>query len=368
VSAARPMEVEEIRDPERFHALETPWNRLLAESAHDLPFLRHEWLRVWWKHFGREGALSIYWVTREGVPVLAAPLYRTRDRRVGLGIWELRSMTNEHSFRFDILLRRGETEAPAALWRHLSRTGGWDLIEIRDVVWPEASAARLLEAARADGHPTGVWLSYESPYLAPRGPFEGYRGDLKPKFRSNLRNRIRRLGALGALSFETLSEPEPALAALPTGLALEGSGWKQEEGSAIACDPTLRAFYTEWAALSAERGWLRLHFLSVGGRAIAFDYSLLYGGRLYCLKMGYDPGFASYSAGQLLKHRILEQSFSAGVREYDFLGPMMEAKADWHPSSRRHAWLFLYALGVVARLAHAEKFRLRPAVKRLLNR
>lgn len=368
MSDAPQLDVEEIRDPERFHALEAPWNRLLSESAHDLPFLRHEWLRLWWKHFGREGALSIYWVTREGVPVLAAPLYRAREGQVGIGLRELRSMTNEHSFRFDILLRRGETEAPSALWRHLSGTGGWDLIQIRDVVWPEASASSLVETARADGHPTGVWPSYESPYLAPQGPFESYRERLKPKFRSNLRNRTRRLGALGALSFETLADPKPALAALPAGLALEGSGWKREQGSAIACDPTLTSFYTDWAGLSAERGWLRLHFLSVGGRAIAFDYSLLYGDRLYCLKMGYDPEFAVYSAGQLLKQRILEQSFSSGVHEYDFLGPMMEAKADWQPSRRRHAWLFLYARGVAARLAHAEKFRLRPAVKRLLGR
>lgn len=360
--------VEEVGDPARFAGLEGEWNELLASSAREMPFLRHEWLRTWWKHFGVGSQLAVFLVRRGGRLVLALPLFAERSRCLGLPLTTLRSTSNEHSFRFDLILAQGEESAVDALWQHLAARGGWHLIQLRDVVWPGADAGRLADVARKAGHPTGVWLSYESPFLPIAGNFAAYDSSLHSKFRSNLRNRSRRISTLGPVSFEAVAEPERAGTLLPAGLELEGSGWKREAGSAIAADPTLTAFYTEWADIAARSGWLRLHFLRVAERAVAFDYSLRYGRTLYCLKMGYDPEFAPFSAGQLLKERILERAFAEGCDEYDFLGPTMEAKADWRPQVRRHAWLFLYNRDALSRLAHLEKFRLRPFAKGLLRR
>ncbi|HEY7727621.1 MAG TPA: GNAT family N-acetyltransferase [Candidatus Eisenbacteria bacterium] len=364
---AREFVIEEIRELDRFDSLREPWNRLLAASEHDLPFLSHEWLRLWWKHFGGNRRLAVFWVLRGGHPVLAVPLMEVRSRFLGLPFTVLQSMTNEHSFRFDLILRRRAEDAVEALFRHLVARGGWNLVQLRDVVTLDCSAEQLLQIARSARHPTGVWRSYESPFLVPDGSFEQYKSHLKPKLRRNLRNRMKRLSALGGVTFEIVEDPARAGALLPMGFALEGSGWKREAGSAIASDPTLTAFYGDWARLAGERGWLRLHFLRVGGRYIAFDYSLRYGGRVYCLKIGYDPEFAPYSAGQLLKERILQRVHAEEVREYDFLGPMIDAKRDWNPQSRRHAWLFLYGRDPRSRLAHAYKFGLRAGVRRLLG-
>jgi len=49
---------------------------------------------------------------------------------------------------------------------------------------------------------------------------------------------------------------------------MEGEG-----GSAIASDPALRRFYTEWGEMAADRDWLRLWFLRLGGRRVAFEYN-----------------------------------------------------------------------------------------------
>ncbi|HKP88939.1 MAG TPA: GNAT family N-acetyltransferase, partial [Thermoleophilaceae bacterium] len=40
---------------------------------------------------------------------------------------------------------------------------------------------------------------------------------------------------------------------------------------------------------AAEQGWLRLAFLRLDGRAIAFDMCLEHGGAFYVLKGGFDP-------------------------------------------------------------------------------
>jgi hypothetical protein len=77
------------------------------------------------------------------------------------------------------------------------------------------------------------------------------------------------------LSFEHVTSPELALdACLEEGFALESSGWKGAEGSAIFCDDRLRSFYTELARTVPAHGYLALSFLRCGGRAVAFQMSL----------------------------------------------------------------------------------------------
>jgi CelD/BcsL family acetyltransferase involved in cellulose biosynthesis len=84
--------------------------------------------------------------------------------------------------------------------------------------------------------------------------------------------------------------------------------------------------------------------------------------------MGYDPVWERYSVGQLLKAEILRRCFDAGTGEYDFLGVMTRAKADWMPLTRRHEWQFIFSRALRGRALHAWKFALVPRIKRILHR
>jgi hypothetical protein len=164
------------------------------------------------------------------------------------------------------------------------------------------------------------------------------------------------------------TEAADALRLLPTGLDIESRGWKSREGTAIASNPTLTSFYTEWAQVAASQGWLRLFFLSVADTHAAFEYNIAYGGRLYCLKIGYDERFAAYSVGQLLKEEILRLCHEGGFEEYDFLGVVNESKLDWQPELRDHKWLYIYNQDFRSCMAHLYKFGLVPRVKRWIGR
>src|SRR5439155_10777058 len=74
---------------------------------------------------------------------------------------------------------------------------------------------------------------------------------------------------------------------LSEGFRLEGSGWKERAGTAILSDPTVEGFYRAVARWASQRGWLRLAFLRLDGRAIAFDICLEQGGAVYVLKGGF---------------------------------------------------------------------------------
>lgn len=369
MSATASYEVAEVSERADFLLLESEWNALLDECACDLPFMRHEWFRIWLDHFGEGRRLSIITARRNGRLVLALPMGETREAWMLIPFVLLRSLTNAHSFRFQVLLARGEEPSVRAAWDYLrKRPRAWNLIEFERFPTGFPADETLLLAARESGRPAGVWRGGISPYLPLRGTWEGYLASLKPKFRSNMRNRLKRLQSLGAIEYEVVTAAGDCAAALEDAFAIEASGWKGDEQSAIAQDAGLEDFYTKWAALAAERGWLRLWFLRLDGRRVAFEYDVEYKGVLYCMKIGYDPKLHPYSAGQILKAAVLERAFAQGLREYDFLGVMDEAKGNWTAEGRPFNWFYLYNGSIPSRLHHAFKFAVTPGIKRMLRR
>src|SRR4028119_457958 len=94
----------------------------------------------------------------------------------------------------------------------------------------------------------------------------------------------------------------------------------EPEGTSINAHPSTRRFYTEVAHWAAERGKLRLAFLRLDGQPLAFDFCLECRKIHYMLKTGYDPAYARFSPGKVLRHLMLARAFSEGLAVYDFGG------------------------------------------------
>ena len=132
-------------------------------------------------------------------------------------------------------------------------------------------------------------------------------------------------------------------ALLAEGFAVEASGWKGESGTSILGSPSTARFYREVAAWAAAEDWLRLWFLRLDGKAIAFAYCLEHGGAHYELKVGFDPEFSRFGPGVLLARAKLEHCFSAGLESYEFLGQAERHKLDWTEDCRELARLQVFA-------------------------
>ena len=352
---------ETITSVETFLALEPEWTALAADAGLDHPFLTHEWMRTWWRHFGAGRQLHIV-VARDRAGALAgiAPLMASRTLMFGLPIRRLEAMANEHSPRFDFITRRGTEDVFPAIWDHLLRAaGGWEVLQLTQLPAGSRVTLELPALARQRGCQTGRWASEESPYVPLIGAWEQYFQGLGTKHRSNLRNRFKRLGALGPVAFETVRSAD----ALAEGLRLEAAAWKGKAGTAIESRADVREFYYGLAEQAAGRGWLRLQFLSVAGRRIAFQYVIRYGGKQFLLKPGYDPEFSAYSPSNLLCARVLEQAFADGVTEHDFLGAAEPWKREWASCTRPHEWLFVFPNTARGRLLFHMKFQVLPRLQ-----
>jgi hypothetical protein len=83
-------------------------------------------------------------------------------------------------------------------------------------------------------------------------------------------------------------------------LALEASGWKGRQRSALAGEDGRAAFARAAVRRLADAGMCRIHSLCLGGRPIASLIIFAAGGVAYTWKTAYDEALAAFSPGTLL--------------------------------------------------------------------
>jgi CelD/BcsL family acetyltransferase involved in cellulose biosynthesis len=356
--------VEVISDDQAFLDLAPVWNKLVEVAGIDHPFLTHEWIRTWWECFGAGKQLHIL-VVKVGAEVIAiAPLMLSSGRIYGCKVRRVQFLYNDHTPRCNFIVARWVKQAYQVIWHCLvDQQAFWDVMELCQLPAGSRTLKELPTLAAGGGFLVGLWRSPPSPYVPVLGPWESYFKRLKGNFRGNVQRRLKRLEQFGPVALEVMSSGEHLGSALEDGWRLEAAAWKGQAGTAINRRPELRRFYTRFAQRAAECGWLRLHFLTVDRHRIAFDYSLCYQNKLYCLKGGYDPQFAHCSPGKLLDYMILREAFERGLSEVDFLGEEDRWKLDWTSAQRSHYWLYVFPNVLPMRLLHDAKFRLVPRLK-----
>ena len=364
-TAANLLEVTEVTTTEGLASLAPAWDGLVERAGVPHPFLTHAWIRTFWESFGEPGGLYVLVVRRSGQVVAIAPFARRTRMMYGIPARVIETIRNPHSPRSDILLSAHPLETCGAILEHLvSRRGSWDVLELGNVPADSSAYRELRRIARVGGLLTGTESLGGSPFVARPAAWEDYLRTLSTKHRSNLRNRLGRLGKQGEVVLETVTGGDGLDAALAEAFRLEASGWKNGNGTAIASHAPTKQFYRALAERAAAAGWLRLEFLKVGDRRIAVIYALRYGGRHYILKLGYDPEFATYSPGHLVCLKALEQAFAEGAVEVDFLGDDDPWKREWTSDVRAHRWLFLFPDHFRARCLYVAKFGVVPRLKR----
>ena len=364
-AAANLLHVEEVTTAEGLASLAPAWDGLVQRSDVDHPFLTHAWIRTFWEAFGEPGELCILVVRRHGQVVAIAPLVRRTRTMYGIQARIIETIRNPHSPRSDFILSTQPLESCGAILGHLvGGRGGWDVLELGNL--PETSVAyrAVRRIARVAGLHTGSESLGGSPFVPRPTDWSTYLSTLSAKHRSNLRNRLGRLGRQGEVALETVAGGADLGDALEDVFRLEASGWKRGAGTAISSEPSTEHFYRTLARRAAACGWLRLQFLKVGDRRIAAIYGLRYGGRHYIVKLGYDPEFSSYAPGHLVCMLALEHAFAEGAVEVDFLGDDDPWKRDWTSEVRTHRWLFVFPDHFRARCLYLAKFGVVPRLKR----
>lgn len=330
------------------------WDALADSLAAPL-FLRPGWFAAWWHAFG-DGSLELLTAS-------------AGDRLVGVAVLErvggrLAAAANFHTPLYGLL---GEADAAAALARQLfDRAGRRVSLSFLDRARPEERLVR--QAAAAAGFRVVERSASRSPFVDTSGDWSAYEAALSKNLRSDVRRRRRRLEETGTVAVDVCRGDERLNDLLEEAFAVEGSGWKSAEGTAIVSRAETRRFYSEIAHWAARRNALRLSFLRVDGRAIACHLNVADAEVEYHLKGGYDPREAAFSPAKVLHYALVEQAFASSTTRYEFLGSDEPYKLQFANGQRELVRLEAFAPSVAGIAERAFFAYGRPVAKRMLAR
>ena len=118
--------------------------------------------------------------------------------------------------------------------------------------------------------------------------------------RKKLRQHRRRLSEKCALTSAVVSEPQAVRDALEEFLALEASGWKGGQGTALLSEKTDAAFMRGAVGALADQGCASIHSLILDGEPISMQIVARAGAAAFTWKTTYDEAFGDFSPGALL--------------------------------------------------------------------
>lgn len=335
--------------------LETEWEEL-AERVGAPPFLRPGYVRAWCEAFDH-GPLEVLALRRDGALAALIPLQRHRGAA--------KSTANEWTDVFGPLAR--DLDAAAELARELfaRRPRRVDL-QFLHTSWDGTTALR--DAAAIAGYRIVETVLQRSPYVELDAGWEEYEKGLEAKLRREVRRRRRRLEEKGELRLEISDGTSRLDALLDEGFAVEAAAWKGGAGTSMSSTAQTERFYRAMARWAAAEGTLRLAFLRLDERPLAFDFCLEHGGSHYLLKTGYDPEQRALAPGIIMRAEMIKRAFDAGLASYEFLGKDQEWKLRWTGARREQVRLRAFAPSFAGRADHAYWTRARPLAKRVLRR
>jgi CelD/BcsL family acetyltransferase involved in cellulose biosynthesis len=320
-------------------ALAEEWDAL-ADRVGGEPFSRPGWFAAHQRAFGT-GAPAVVAIRRDDRLAAVAPLQRGR--------WRLSSPTSWHT-PFYTPLADSPQALSALAGAMLAAARPW--LEISFIVDGALELEALRAAAAAARCRTRTYLLERCPYVVVDGSHEAYEQRLSGKRRANLRRLWRRLADRGQVEVTVHDGAEQLERLL-------------DEGFAVVAEPATERFYREIAAWAASRGWLRLAFLRLDGRPLAFDFALEAEGVHYLLKTGYLADEHATAPGVLLRREMLGRAFETGLSRYEFLGDHVDWKREWTDDTHPAVQFTAFTATPAGRLGWLAWAYARPAVRRL---
>lgn len=350
------LEVEWITSLARFAELAPEWPAVLPADAS--PFDLHPWYLAWWRAFGDDAEPALCTVRRDGELAGAFPLL-CRDG-------EIRALANVHTPSFRPLAR--DPEAMDRLIAAAMERGKPGSIELIALPEDDPSVVQLASGAREASMIPMVEPAYSSPTVATDGDFDAWRKESKRRWGAPIERFRRKLGREYDAELAIVVPPGELEAELDEGFRVEASGWKGRAGTAISSNPATEAFYREISREFEQRDELRLSRIGLDGHTVAFDLCILYDGRLYLLKTGFDEDFRRFAPGLVMRLSIIERCFELGLRSHELLGGESEWKAKFETGKRPHVNLRTYARNPLGLTRYTYRTALRPQLKRVYRR
>ena len=277
--------------------------------------LTSHWITCWLTAFDPDGQAMVLCV-RDAAGAIVGQAAFTVQRARGFSV--LRSLSNTYATRTTVA---GTPAGRAAIAQWIARRPE-PVIRLERCPADAGCATLLPHAVTAQ--------RFELPVIDTDLSYDAYLSARSANFRKSLKRARKSHAGLDITCVP--ARPEHAADIL----AVSRKTWKFEEGTAIASDPGVSAFYTGLltvdAASHAAQPFVTLVRDTQSGDPVAFLMGLIHRGTMFALKMGYDPRIQERHPGFALLQKCVETACAApdiNALDLDALGPHGDYKRRW---------------------------------------
>ncbi|HTY59596.1 MAG TPA: GNAT family N-acetyltransferase [Bacteroidota bacterium] len=338
--------------------LASAWTALALESGVPGIFGTFEWTETWWRcappASRRVMVLSVW---HDGRIACVAPLMACR-RWFGplpvsavefVSTWKYAGSAASVLGSMDIIVDPAHRDGAFEALLHYIEGKKWDLLRLHPVREDSLSLDPLGRWGESRGRSAVRTRVFENAVLRAGGGEEGFRTHLSPKFKARLRQAGEKLGRRGAVDFVELTAPADVPGAFGRIVDIEKRSWKWEKGIAIT-SAAYGDFFPGIALAAAQKGWLRLAFLRLDGREIAYALMVFAGVTATFLKTGYDDAHDDCSPGSLLMNWMFDRRAREGARRIDMFSGDWGYKQRWQAVPEAHCEIQVFSAGLYGRL------------------
>jgi CelD/BcsL family acetyltransferase involved in cellulose biosynthesis len=351
---------------DEFCCLEQPWNDLALSTGAPVPFLCHDWLRLWWKHFGG-GQEFVTVVVRDDDTLLAGAPLATRRGSPGLTVAEIvgtgpvptRGMGLAD--KADFLGRAGRVEAGWSLAADVVEL--LDRVDLLDLKGLDAASPTHGDLETVAPGPVRVVGRSVSPYLDLAAPWEDYVRSRSRNFRKHLKKYWRLLEGAGPMEVDRMGRGADAASWMDSVFTVNDASWKAARGTNLFRAPPIRAFFAELVPAMAAKGWIDLHVVRLGGKPAVYELCFDFGDRVFSYNGSYRADLGGGSPGTALTSAVIESACARGRAEYDMLRGAEDYKLRWSETLRHERQVFLPAGRAGARIRTLLGPRLKAGLK-----
>lgn len=310
------------------------WEVILRENPGLSIFSTPEWLGSWWKTFGANRQMvALAFANENGELFGLAPFYVDPSSSSPIfARWNVLRLVgdgSQDSDNLELIVKRGHEKAcAAALVDWLRSASDWHLCALNTLPSNSAFANALLQTLQSCGWKLAL---AERPRLTVDLPnrWEDYLALLSNNQRAKVRYLRRRLEKAYKFRIFKCASPEDLAPCLEALFELHQKRWQTRSEPGTFTSAARRRFYFQMARSFLDRKWLELWLLELNGRLVAAQFGFRYRDTVYSLQEGFDPDYAVHRVGFVLRSYVLQQLISEGVRHYDFLAGLGEAKERW---------------------------------------
>lgn len=317
------------------------WNKLVSEMVFPNIFCTWEWIYTWWEHFGKDNNIVLLFIYNGSELRGILPLYSHEEAitKEWMSGRILRYCASQELYpdHLDIICSQEESEQCVnAIFDFISNEyTDWDILYL----------PRLVESSRFVSYLRNTVMHSEFPYdfeikeasaaffIPLAGSFEDYINTFNKKKRYNLRSRRRKLFEEHGVKY-ILANPLQDHDVLKALFDLHDLRAKRKSITSTFAREIIFNFHTDLIKRIAGKGWVSLRALRKDSEVIAASYNFIQEGCVFSYQKGFNPQWDSFGPGTVLLHEIIQESFSDGHKEYNFLCGNEEYKKDWANQSR----------------------------------